>query len=498
MSLSLPGFLCRLLRRRIWLAVAGKEVSSLIFGPGAPFPGAGKTLTSFPGTIRHALQDGCSSYTTVLPGGVREDWEQALVHFGLQKPDGVTDANFYRAATGASDFVSPLTVVQLNPAQSPGPLREICFNWPDFVTNPPNWRMVQVHEARCQSMNQVLHRPTYVVLRRGVDALLALRPHGLLEILGLVPHAINEVFPTVLLILRLLGNLETFCHQFIACRVWVNGDEIDTRMVVVTHGFYILVQLQVTAGADAVIAAEATNAIVRQGRFYHVADSPGLDILHCPGGRTLASCRTMQVTNHFDLPDVNHLREARDQWPDLLGVALRKVHVHHAADVAPAIIRGVLLIVPAVPAFGVVAIGLSLHFDIDTWSSRGGVFTQRFIALTFMLQQLGLQGACAKPATTCECFHNGAVLLDTPHQAYDGDFVSCWILTRTLQPVELQCVAESAEEEPDGDFESNHSVAPSPRPSATKRSADGRLVSKRGVEGKGHSLSLPSLTFIRW
>ena len=205
-------------------------------------------------------------------------------------------------------------------------------------------------------MNQVLHRPTYMVLRRGVDALLALRPHGLLEILGLVPHAINEVFPTVLpdrvnrlLILRLLGNLETFCHQFIDCRVWVNGDEIDTRMVVVTHGFYILVQLQVTAGADAVIAVEATNAIVRQGRFFHVADSPGLDILHCPGGRTLASCRTMQVTNHFDLPDVNHLKEARDQWPDLLGVALRTVHPHHA-QVAPAIFRGVLLIVPAVPA----------------------------------------------------------------------------------------------------------------------------------------------------
>ena len=43
--------------------------------------------------------------------------------------------------------------------------------------------MVQVHDARCQSMNQVLHRPTYMVLRRGVDALLALRPHGLLEIL---------------------------------------------------------------------------------------------------------------------------------------------------------------------------------------------------------------------------------------------------------------------------------------------------------------------------
>ena len=50
---------------------------------------------------------------------VREDWEQALVHFGLQKPDRVTDANFYRAANGAADFVSPLTVVMLNPAQSP-------------------------------------------------------------------------------------------------------------------------------------------------------------------------------------------------------------------------------------------------------------------------------------------------------------------------------------------------------------------------------------------
>ena len=214
---------------------------------------------------------------------------------------------------------------------------------------------------------------------------------------------------------------------------WVNGEEIDTRMVVISHGFYILVRLQVTAGADAVMAAEATNAIVMQGRFYHVAVAPGVDILHCPGGRTLASCRTMHVTNHPDLPAVDHLREARDQWPDLLGVALRKVHVHHAVrdeDVVPAIIRGVLLVVPAVLEFGVFAIGLSLHFD--TWSSHGGVFTQRFIALTFMLQQLGLQGTCANPAASCECFHNGAVLLDNPHQVDHGDYVSKISLNKSL------------------------------------------------------------------
>ena len=258
---------------------------------------------------------------------VKEDWEQALVHFGLQMPEGVTDANFYRTASGASDYVSPLEVIQLNPALSPaGALREACFSWPDFVTNPPNWQM-----------NRVLHRPTYMVLRRGVDALLAMRPHGLIEILGLAPHAINEVFPTVLpervnrlLILRLLGNLETFCHRFIDCRVWVNGEEIDTRMIMISHGFYILVRLQATTGADVVMAAEATSAIVRQGRFYHVAVAPSVDILHCPGGRTLASCRTMHVHNHPDLPAADHLRQARDQWPDLLGVALRKFHVHHA------------------------------------------------------------------------------------------------------------------------------------------------------------------------
>ena len=243
-------------------------------------------------------------------------------------PDGVIDANFYRAASGVSDYVSPLEVIQLNPAISPASaLREACFCWPDFITNPPNWRMVGVHVARCQSPNRALHRPTYMVLRRGVDAFLAMRPHGLIEILGLVPRTINEVFPTVLpervnrpLILRLLGNLEAFCHRFIDCRVWVNGVEIDTHMIMIAHGFYILVQLQATVGADVVMAAEAARAVVRQGRFYHVAIAPSADVLYCPGGRTLASSRTMLVPNHPDLPGVDHLREARDQWPDLLGV----------------------------------------------------------------------------------------------------------------------------------------------------------------------------------
>ena len=123
---------------------------------------------------------------------VQEDWEQALVHFGLQMPDGVIDANFYRAASRVSDDVTPVEVIQLNPAVSPASaLREACSCWPDFITNPPNWRMVGVHVARCQSPNRALHRPTYMVLRRGVDAALALRPHGLIEILGLVPRTIQ-------------------------------------------------------------------------------------------------------------------------------------------------------------------------------------------------------------------------------------------------------------------------------------------------------------------
>ena len=429
---------------------------------------------------------------------VQEDWEQALVHFGLQMPDGVIDANFYRAASRVSDEVAPVEVIQLNPAVSPASaLREACLCWPDFITNPPNWRMVGVHVARCQSPNRALHRPTYMVLRRGVDAALELRPHGLIEILGLVPRTINEVFPTVLpervnrpLILRLLGNLESFCHRSIDCRVWVNGVEIDTHMIMIAHGFYAFVQLQATVGADVVTAAEAASAVVRQGRFYHVPTAPSADVLYCPGGRTLASCRMVLVSNHPDLPGVDHLRAARDQWPDLLGVALQKFHVHHAVreeSVVPAAYGCVLLIVPVARDFGTYAIGLTLHFD--TWSSHGGVYTQRFIALTFLLQQLDLQGMCANPTISCECFHNGVALLDNPQQVDHGDYVSCWTLTRTLQPSNPQCNDESAEEEPDGEFESNHSPAP-------KRSVEGHRVSERGAGRTSRGHSVPSLTLI--
>ena len=69
---------------------------------------------------------------------------------------------------------------------------------------------------------------------------------------------------------------------------------------------------------------------------------------------------------------------------------------------------------------------LSLHFD--TWSNDGGVFTQRFLTLDFLLQQLGLSTWCAQTDLTCECFHKDAVC-------------AC---------------SESAEEESDDAFESNH------------------------------------------
>ena len=83
-----------------------------------------------------------------------------------------------------------------------------------------------------------------------------------------------------------------------------------------------------------------------------------------------------------------------------------------------------------------------------------------------------------------------------PKEGRVVSYVSCWILTRTLQPVDPLCIDESAEEEPDGEFESNHSVAPSPRPLAPKRSAEGRRVSEQGADGKGRGHSLPSLTLV--
>ena len=51
-------------------------------------------------------------------------------------PDGVTDANFYRAASRVSDEVAPVEVIQLNPAVSPASaLREACLCWPAELEN---------------------------------------------------------------------------------------------------------------------------------------------------------------------------------------------------------------------------------------------------------------------------------------------------------------------------------------------------------------------------
>ena len=64
---------------------------------------------------------------------VRHDWEQALAHFGLRRPPRVTPVNFYRSLA-AVDFVSPLTVVTVNPLQLPQiPLRAVCSHWRDFT-----------------------------------------------------------------------------------------------------------------------------------------------------------------------------------------------------------------------------------------------------------------------------------------------------------------------------------------------------------------------------
>ena len=342
--------------------------------------------------------------------------------------------------------------------------------------------MVWVHDARRQSGNLALQNPTYMVLKRGVDALFDVRPHGLMELLSSVPRMVNVVFPTVTpvkvnrpVVLRLLGNLDHYCLHFLRCRVWLNGAELDTVMVDVQHGFYISVQLQVGLGADQVIAEEATNSIVVHGRFLHLVSAPGVLVAHCPGGRTLMHSRTMRLTQHPDLPDCDVAMKARDEWPDLLGTDLRTVAVHHSVfmfDVTPAEVHTVELVIPRTLPFGSIAICLSVHFD--AWVSHGSVFTQRFITKSFLLQQLGLRHLCAQADTSCECFHNGEDLTDVPRGTYEGDFVSCWMLTRTLKEDSEACgCVESAEEEPDDAFESDHSVTASPRPRAPKRRIPG-------------------------
>ncbi len=161
----------------------------------------------------------------------------------------------------------------------------------------------------------------------------------------------------------------------------------------------------------------------------------------------------------------------------------------------PTVTAALEQVLPAAPNFGVVAIGLTIHFD--TWSSHGGVTTQRFITQTFLLQQLGLLGVCSMTETSCERFHNGEPLLDT-RPTHDGDFVSCWILTRTLIHEDVPCAcSESAEEEPANDFESNHSVAASPRPRASKRPAEGCHTDGRDSGAKGAAFSPPGLA-VAW
>ena len=183
----------------------------------------------------------------------------------------------------------------------------------------------------------------------------------------------------------------------------------------------------------------------------------------------------MQLTQHFDLPAPNVIVKARDEWPDLLGMNLRTVHVHHSVfmfDVSPAEVRTVELVIPGDLTFGLIAICLSLHFD--AWSNDGGVFTQRFLTLDFLVQQLGLSTLCTQTDLTCECFHNGEPLTNAPRGTYEGDFVGCWFLTRSPNDEDAVCAcSESAEEESDGAFESNHTVATSPRANARKRAFPG-------------------------
>ena len=205
----------------------------------------------------------------------------------------------------------------------------------------------------------------------------------------------------------------------------------------------------------------------------------------------------MQLTQHFDLPDPNVVLKARDEWPDLLGMDLRTVQVHHSVfmfDVSPAEVRTVELVIPGDLAFGLIAICLSLHFD--AWSSDGGVFTQRFITLAFLLQQLGLSALCTQTDLTCECFHNGEPLTDAPRGTYEGDFVGCWFLTRTLRDDEAVCAcSESAEEESDAAFESNHTVAASPRASARKRLFPGPSSAASPAAGQASGDSLAPSTY---
>ena len=72
-----------------------------------------------------------------------------------------------------------------------------------------------------------------------------------------------------------------------------------------------------------------------------------------------------------------------------------------------------------------------------------------------------------------------------------GLIVRCWFLTRTLKDDEAACAcSESAEEESDAAFESNHTVAASPRASARKQLFPGPSSAASPAAGQASDDSL--------
>ena len=267
----------------------------------------------------------------------QDEWAQAAERYALLRPSLEETAIVVHCQTTRRWAVTPegWDEIPVHPDMRPEEiLADIAYWHTDLRASweQVEWWLCRVHASSRSSIQPVLDRTNYVLIR-GEDFLsVDMRPHGLVELVfGEDSILFSTSFPRWVNLSILWSFLEPILprtHFGVEVRGWYNGGEIRSRPIHCDNGFYMRIHFQSTP----FLLSELFRSAPRHVACLHpVSDYPRRDdvrwsVVYIAGGHTLISSRVYErVDAHGQTALILGLHQ---RYPDLVDDNSYLVNVH--------------------------------------------------------------------------------------------------------------------------------------------------------------------------
>ena len=185
------------------------------------------------------------------PLSFEEQWQSALVNYGLERPSENTEIHVFRVIlqTSLDKTACTRSVTPAGPMSDPHQtLEQIIEEWWDLEVEEQHhsWKLTAVNRARSWSPNKDLLHPVYVLTRKG-DPFHLQRPHGVFEVIWGHRYWVTAIaLPKWINTYHCVGLLQNACGPMLSqsCAMWCDDSRLREELVECHIGSFVQVHIE--------------------------------------------------------------------------------------------------------------------------------------------------------------------------------------------------------------------------------------------------------------